>query len=176
MLKEELLPKHAKPTSALTRGDLLHLRPSLWLRTGVMDGMIRLLNMRQTCIETANPTAKKVLFLDTLFAASLHPSVAPQAQLDRDRLTAMLMPRSLLKISGCRRCAFDQEFVIFTVNLQGVHWITVKLDLTACRISCYDSLEGLQVRPPSLKVYKSYQQVCRSKGPAYHFGCGSPAS
>jgi hypothetical protein len=48
-----------------------------WVNGGSIDEFIRLLNMRQRAIEETGAPCLRVLYLDTLFSAYVHPPAFP---------------------------------------------------------------------------------------------------
>lgn len=147
-MAKQLMSSDEHITAELNRQHLLRLQPNRWLKSAVMDAVIRLLNVRQRGVEAADPTAPRTLYIDTLFTANLHPchtTTEMRCSYDERKLMSMCSPSNLCKATGCQGCCLAQDSIVFPVNLSQVHWVAVKLDMAACRITCYDSLEEIRV-------------------------------
>ena len=126
---------------------MLRLQQNTWLNGAIIDEFVRLLNVRQRRVEGADASSHQTLFFDTVFSGSLHPpGTGTRSRDDDTRLDKMLRPDALLRQTGCERCCLHQDSIIFPVRVNSNHWVTVKLDMTACSITLLDSLKGLGVR------------------------------
>ena len=129
--------------------------------------MMRLLNMRQRSIEAADASCQQTMYLDTMFSDCMHtarPENKRSAYNDNN-LDAMLRPRNLANMTGCARCCLQHDSIIFPVNVNQNHWVTVKLDMKACSIVCLDSLQASGVRLTLLAWSSSVQsKECWNQG------------
>lgn len=126
---------------------MLRLQQNTWLNGAIIDEFVRLLNVRQRRVEGADASSHQTLFFDTVFSGTLHPPGTDTRSRDDDtRLDKMLRPDALLRQTGCERCCLHQDSIIFPVHVNSNHWVTVKLDMTACSITFLDSLKCLGVR------------------------------
>ncbi len=140
--KCDFVQQHCRvvPSFAATRYDILTARSTQWLNDGVINGFIRLLNIRQRRLEADGFSVPNVLYMDCFFHTNLTDDAGSQPGIVYASVKKRGTASQLLRNAGCSRCILQQDLLVIPVHVGGNHWICILLDFRSCEIFCFDAL------------------------------------